>query len=121
VGPGARGRFLALDYLPSFPGPEQVSLAETEAALGATRKVPAPIPHDCRDGFLMAYWRRPEAYLDPHVRANISVFSLLPAGEVGTMVAGLRADLASGAWARRNADLLELDEFDFGYRAIVAE
>ena len=42
-----------------------------------------PIPHDCRDGFLMAYWRRPEAYLDPAVRANISVFALLPAAEVG--------------------------------------
>ena len=27
----------------------------------------------------MAYWRRPEAYLDPVVRANISVFALLPA------------------------------------------
>jgi hypothetical protein len=69
----------------------------------------------------MAYWRRPEAYLDPTVRANISVFSLLPAEEVDAMVAALRDDLESGAWARRNAELLELDEFDFGYRVIVAE
>ena len=113
--------WLTRDYLPSFPGTHRVSLAETEAALGATRATPVPIPQDCRDGFLMAYWRRPEAYLDPEVRANISVFSLLPAAEVDAMVASLRADLGSGAWARRNAALLELDELDLGYRVLVAE
>jgi SAM-dependent methyltransferase len=113
--------WLSRDYLPSFPAPQGISLAETEAALGATRKVPVPIPHDCRDGFLMAYWRRPEAYLDPAVRANISVFSLLPAAEVDAMVVALRADLESGAWERSNGELLELDALDFGYRVIVAE
>jgi SAM-dependent methyltransferase len=113
--------WLSRDYLPSFPGPSRVSLAETEAALRATRKLPVPIPHDCRDGFLMAYWHRPEAYLEPAVRANISLFSLLPAAEVEAMVAALGADLESGAWERRNAELLELDAFDFGYRVIVAE
>jgi SAM-dependent methyltransferase len=113
--------WLARDYLPSFPGPQPVSLAQTEAALGVTRKVPVPIPHDCRDGFLMAYWRRPDAYLDPTVRANISVFSLLPAAEVAAMVASLRGDLESGEWTRRNEELLELDELDFGYRVLVAE
>jgi len=113
--------WLTRDYLPSFPGTQRVALAETDVALSATRSVPVPIPHDCRDGFLMAYWRRPEAYLDPEVRANISVFSLLPAAEVDAMVASLRADLGSGAWARRNAALLDLDELDLGYRVLVAE
>ena len=113
--------WLTRDYLPSFPGTQRVSLAETDAALGATRSVPVPIPHDCRDGFLMAYWRRPEAYLDPGVRANISVFALLPPAEVEAMVGSLREDLESGAWARRNAALLELEELDFGYRVLVAE
>ena len=51
--------WLTRDYLPSFPDPQRVTLAETEAALGAKRSIPVPIPHDCRDGFLMAYWRRP--------------------------------------------------------------
>jgi SAM-dependent methyltransferase len=120
--PAFAGAFwLARDYLPSFPGPQNVTLAQTEAALGVMRSVPVPIPHDCRDGFLMAYWRRPEAYLDPVARANISVFSLLPEAEVEAMVAALRADLESGVWARRNAELLELDELDLGYRVLVAE
>ncbi len=113
--------WLTRDYLPSFPGSQRVSLAETEAALGAVRAVSVPIPHDCRDGFLMAYWRRPEAYLDPEVRANISVFSILPPDEVEAMIATLRGDLESGAWERRNAALLDLDAFDFGYRVLVAE
>jgi hypothetical protein len=69
----------------------------------------------------MAYWRRPEAYLDPVVRANISVFALLPAAEVDAMVVTLRAELESGAWARRHADLLDRDELDLGYRVLIAE
>jgi hypothetical protein len=112
--------WLARDYLPSFGG-AQASFDAAKEALGATREEVVPIPHDCRDGFLMAYWRRPEAYLDPTVRANISVFALLPRAEVDAMVAGLRADLESGAWERRNADLLARDEYDFGYRILVAE
>jgi SAM-dependent methyltransferase len=113
--------WLARDYLPSFPDPQTVTLAETEEALGATRSIGVPIPHDCRDGFLMAYWRRPEAYLDERVRANISVFSLLPRAEVDAMVVALRADLENGEWERRNAALLALDEFDCGYRVLVAD
>jgi len=113
--------WLAREHLPSFARGVEGSFAAVKQALGATRVVPVPIPHDCRDGFLMAYWRRPEAYLDPLVRANISVFALLPPAEVDAMVASLRADLESGEWERRNADLLERDELDLGYRILIAE
>ena len=41
-------------------------------ALGGIRVEPVPVPADCRDGFFAAYWARPEAYLDPTVRAGIS-------------------------------------------------
>jgi hypothetical protein len=68
-----------------------------------------------------AYWRRPHAYLDPEVRAGISVFHLLPQDEVAAAVAALRADLDSGAWERRNADILDLEELDLGFRVVVAE
>jgi SAM-dependent methyltransferase len=113
--------WLARDYLPSFAPGLEGTYEAAKQALGVTREVVVPIPHDCRDGFLMAYWRRPEAYLDPTVRANISVFALLPHAEVAAMVAGLRADLESGAWERRNADLFGHNEYDFGYRLLVAE
>jgi len=65
--------------------------------------------------------RRPRAYLDPQVRAGISVFGILDRAEVDRMVERLRADLDSGEWERRNADLLGLEELDLGYRLVVAD
>lgn len=35
---------------------------------------PVRVPWDCADGFFYAFWRRPEAYLDDHVRRGISVW-----------------------------------------------
>jgi SAM-dependent methyltransferase len=120
--PSLRDEFwLARDYLPSFGHDVDRTFDAAKAALGVTREEVMPIPHDCRDGFLLAYWRRPEAYLDATVRANISVFALLPAAEVEAMIAALRADLESGAWMRRNADLLDRDEYDVGLRLLIAE
>jgi uncharacterized protein YjiS (DUF1127 family) len=78
-----------------------------------------PVPHDCRDGFLCAFWRRPEAYLDPVVRAGMSNLAQLGA-PVERAVAALRRDLRSGAWHERNRDLLELDELDLGYRLLIS-
>jgi SAM-dependent methyltransferase len=80
-----------------------------------------PVPHDCRDGFYGAYWRRPAAFLDPVVRAGISVFSQIPEAAVSHAVARLRRDLDSGAWAGRHADLLALEELDLGYKVITVE
>jgi hypothetical protein len=48
------------------------------------------------------------------------VFSALTPEEVEDGVARLRTDLESGEWHRRNADLLELEELDLGYRLLVA-
>ena len=68
----------------------------------------------------MAYWRRPQAYLDPVVRANISVFALMPHDEEQALVEALRADLESGAWHARNAAILAAGSLDLGYRLVVA-
>jgi hypothetical protein len=76
------------------------------------------VPHDCHDGFLGAYWRRPAAYLDPAVRAGMSTFTKLAAVESG--LARLRRDLADGTWTRRHGHLLERTELDLGYRLVVA-
>jgi hypothetical protein len=94
------------------------SLLEQAQALGAEIEV-VPIPWDCRDGFHGAFWRRPETYLDPAVRAGISSLAKREA-ELATGLARLRADIASGEWARRHADLLELEELDLGYRLLTA-
>jgi SAM-dependent methyltransferase len=116
--------FWLLDY---FPGVIEIdreimpSLGELERALGPLRVTPLPVPHDCSDGFLGAYWRRPAAYLRDDVRAAISSLARLGDDALRTGVARLRVDLASGAWRARNAELLGLDALDLGYRLVVAQ
>lgn len=87
--------------------------AALERSIGPARLTPVPVPHDCSDGFLGAYWRRPEMYLDERRRAAISSFSRIDAGPG---VARLREDVDSGRWARRQDGLLGLTELDLGYR-----
>jgi hypothetical protein len=83
------------------------------------RITPVLVPHDCSDGFLYAYWRRPAAYLDPYIRSGSSSFWAIGNAEAGLQ--NLRRDLETGEWERRYADLLALDEYDAGYRLVVAD
>lgn len=115
--------WLTRDYLTEYltVDPDQAPGLYELAVAGSATIRPVPIPHDCVDGFALAFWRRPEAYLDPAVRAGISVFHLLDGGHVGRAMERLAADLASGAWAERNRELLELDELDLGLRLVAWE
>jgi hypothetical protein len=79
-----------------------------------------PIPADCVDGITGAYWRRPEAYLDPVVRAGMSSLAQLAPGVVARGVERLRRDLESGGWDARYGQLRGLGEYDAGYRLVVA-
>ncbi|MBT4083563.1 MAG: class I SAM-dependent methyltransferase [Gammaproteobacteria bacterium] len=80
-----------------------------------------PIPHDCMDGFHGAFWQRPEAYLDPVVRAGISTYANMSNQQELDIVGRLQADLEDGSWRLRNAHLLQLEEIDLGYRLIVGQ
>ena len=67
--PGAHADcWVVRDYLPAA-GRTRSALAphldEVVPALPEARVEVVPVPHDCTDGFLWAYWRRPEQYLDP--------------------------------------------------------
>jgi SAM-dependent methyltransferase len=119
--PSYRGRmWLSDEYFESLSWTDVASfpsLAEQAAALDGEIEV-VPVPWDCRDGFFSAFWRRPEAYLDPAVRAGISTMARRE-DELVEGLARLRADLESGAWARRHADLLDLEEMDLGYRLLI--
>ena len=95
-------------------------IAEYAALFGARTQVTiesVSVPRDCVDGFLGAYWARPEAYLDPAVRAGISSFTRC---DTAAGLERLRADLTSGAWHARNGGLLERESLDLGYRLVVA-
>ena len=95
------------------------SVEEVAAHIGNCRVGSVSVPHDCVDGFLAAYWRRPEGYLDPKVRAGMSGFSLLGAEMVSRGVARLHADLGSGEWERRFGHLRQLEAIDVCYRLLV--
>lgn len=119
--PAFRGFWLADDYLPALTSLDEAKMPPLtlyREVLGDVRIEPVPIPHDCRDGFLCAYWRRPAAYLDPRLRAAMSSFHLI--GDVSEPIARLEADLANGAWQARHGHLLEREELDLGYRLVVA-
>jgi len=93
-------------------------LSDLREALDAEVRV-VPVPADCTDGFLGAYWQRPASYLEPAVRGAISYFHRLDAATLADGLARLAADLESGAWRRRNAALLEANSLDLGYRLLV--
>jgi hypothetical protein len=79
-----------------------------------------PIPWDCADGFFEAYWRRPKAYLDENVRRGMSIWARVGPDAEQRAVRSLRDDLASGQWAERNRDLLDLDAAELDSRLLIA-
>src|SRR3989442_10032545 len=107
--------WLTRDYLPEVADllVGRPSLSELAGAIGA-RTEQVLIPWDCADGFFEAYWRRPEAYLDDHVRRGISVWTAVGRDAEERAVHQLRRDLASGRWAERNRDSLELEAAELG-------
>ncbi|WP_436639571.1 class I SAM-dependent methyltransferase [Microbaculum sp. FT89] len=126
-----RGKIVFLTYDPSFRGlwlaeyfPALVSLDEDQMPtmtdfarwLGPVSVSPVPVPHDCTDGFLAGYWRRPAAYLDERVRAAMSCFWAM--GDVSEGLAKLANDLESGGWDRRHGRFAGLEALDCGYRLV---
>ena len=109
------------DYLPelaSLDEQQMPTMSDYERWLGPVQVKPVLVPHDCADGFLYAYWRRPAAYLDERVRSGSSSFWTINNVEAG--LDRLREDLASGEWERRYGHLLTLPSYDAGYRLVVA-
>jgi SAM-dependent methyltransferase len=110
------------DYLPELAALDEAAMpamSDYQRWLGAVRITPVPVPHDCSDGFLYAYWRRPTAYLDATIRSGSSSFWAIGNAEAGLQ--RLRRDLETGEWQRRYVVLLTLDEYDAGYRLVVAD
>ena len=113
--------WLDRDYLPEYFDLQvgRPPLTELVRAMGAQVER-VLIPWDCADGFYEAYWRRPEAYLDEHVRRGISIWARVGPDAEQRAVHSLRGDLASGRWAERNRDLVDLDAAELGERLLIA-
>ena len=112
------------DYLPesnALASSNIITPAAGADLVGADRIEVVAVPGDCIDGFNWAYWRRPEAYLDPEVRACISGLALLDDEMVAQRMAMLASDLEDGTWESRHGHLLALDSIDGGLRLVVRD
>jgi SAM-dependent methyltransferase len=107
---------LALER-PRFPQIEEVA----NALGGKVRVERIPTPGDCTDGFFEAFWRRPEALLDPEVRGAQSMWPLLEPGVEQRIVDRLAAALDSGAWDAEHGHLRAQESFDGSLRLVVSE
>jgi SAM-dependent methyltransferase len=121
--PAMTDRFWAMDYfpeaieLPSEADAPGIDAISRHLDLREVRVV--PVPRDCTDGFGAAYWARPERYLEPEVQAGMSWLAQLPDEVRARGTAALREDLESGRWRERHGHLLDLDEYDSGYRIAI--
>ncbi|HVQ60160.1 MAG TPA: class I SAM-dependent methyltransferase [Solirubrobacterales bacterium] len=98
------------------------AIEEVEAGLGGrTRIERIPTPADCADGFFEAFWNRPEALLDPRLRACQSIWELLEPGEEERIVERLGAALEAGEWDAAHGHLREQESFDGALRLVVSE
>ncbi|HEV8392101.1 MAG TPA: class I SAM-dependent methyltransferase [Dongiaceae bacterium] len=109
------------DYLPQLATLDEAQMPQMsnyERWLGNVRISPVLVPHDCTDGFLYAYWRRPSAYLDARIRSGSSSFWAI--GDATAGLSKLARDLDTGEWQHRYSELLALDEYDAGYRLVTS-
>ena len=118
------GFWLTQDYLGWLADWDAERFPTMEALLkelpGAT-VAPVMVPRDCADGFLAAYFARPEMYLNRAAREAMSIFSLAPDPKrVDACLGRLEEDLRSGAWDARHGHLRQAAGIDAGYRLVVA-
>ncbi|MBV9452540.1 MAG: class I SAM-dependent methyltransferase [Rubrobacter sp.] len=121
-------RFWFEDYFPglwdeahqAFPPLEEVVRLVEEATGGGVEISDFRLPHDLQDKFAAAGWRRPWIYLDKEVRAGISAFALAEQRLIGEGLERLSWDLRSGVWHAKYRRILQLEDFDAGYRFLKA-
>jgi hypothetical protein len=113
-----------MDYLPEIRELRSASgltIDEVVDGVGGGMVTVLPVPHDCRDGMTVAFWRRPGAYLDPEVRLGSSSLRELGPTVLKRGLARLDRDLRNGTWTRQYSHLLGLNELDCGLRLVVGQ
>jgi hypothetical protein len=116
--------WLTRDYLPgllALDRPRFPTMSQLKKLLDRVDVQTVPIPAHCQDGFIGAYWKRPDALLDPGVQQTNSVMAQLDPEIVRQGIHRLQDDLLTGAWSLRNAELEKQDQLDLGYRLVISD
>ena len=107
--PDAVARWWLAEYLPDLFRAEAARYppiaAIREILGGQVSATPVPVPLDCTDGFTEAFYGRPEAFLDPRVRAAQSAWQFAESSVIEAGLQRLASDLASGSWDARYGTL----------------
>jgi len=88
---------------------------------GPARTETVQLPLHCTDGFVTAFYGRPEALLREEVRRAQSAWNFLGTGAEDQIVADLGAAIASGRWDAAYGALRRRAFYDGGYRLVVSE
>ncbi len=120
----AMARFWLHEYVPEVfaaerardPGIERVA----RVLGGQVTVTEVPIPIDCVDGFIEAFYARPEALLDPLVRRAQSAWAFVAPDVVERGLARLSDALASGEWDARHGHLRTQPSYIGALRLITA-
>jgi SAM-dependent methyltransferase len=117
-------QWIIRDYLPETLVAHATGFPSMQRLLDVLPRATAaviPVPGDCTDGFMAAFWARPEAHLDAAIRAASSAWHQLPSEIIDRALERLREDLASGEWDQRYGDLRLRSTLDVGLRLICAD
>ena len=116
-------RFWVTDYAPELLAAETKrtpSMAYIAERIGPKSEVlTVPVPLDCTDGFVEAFYGRPERLLDPAVRKAQSSWGFIDEGVEARFVESLSKDLASGRWDERYGHFRTQPAFEGALRLIV--
>jgi SAM-dependent methyltransferase len=123
--PAVHGGMWLMDYLPEINELDRrrrsPSLDEVFDGIDGQAVVVLPVPWDCQDGMTVAYWRRPEAYLDHRNHAGGSGLRQIDDAALHRGLQRLERDLHDGRWRERYGQLLELEELDCGLRLVIGQ
>ena len=122
--PAVLDHFWLNHYIPEIIAAERPRYPEIERIRGLlgghSTVAPVPVPIDCVDGFGEAFYGRPEALLDPAVRAAQSGWAFVDPPTIDRFVDHLRSDLDSGEWDRRFGHLRSQSEYFGSLRLLTA-
>ncbi|MDQ1434523.1 MAG: hypothetical protein QOF59_1339 [Actinomycetota bacterium] len=120
----AMGDFWLAEYAPEFiaaESPRYPTIDAIAASLGGRAQTTAiPVPLECTDGFVEAYYGRPEALLDPAVRAAQSAWGFVDRTAEERSMRRLADDIASGAWDDRHGLFRAQPRYVGSLRLVVA-